>query len=67
MPERPKTYEITLGKGTKVTTDNKSKTRIVSLPFEFPDDTQGVLIVCRIKDEEWVPVTDITSLTITFK
>lgn len=62
-----KSHEIILGKGLKVIADKKSKTRVVSFPFEFPDETQGVIIVCRVKDEDWVPSADIFSINVEFK
>lgn len=67
IPTKSKSYEVILGKGLKVTMDKKSKTRVVSFPFEFPDDTKGVLIMCRIEDEDWIPSNDITSIKIEFK
>lgn len=63
----PKSYQVVLGKGLKVTTDKKSKTRVVSFPFEFPDQNPGVIIICRVKDEEWIPAEDIISVKIEFK
>lgn len=61
-----KSYEVTLGKGLKVTKDAKSRTRVVNFPFEFPDETRGVMIICKIKDEEWIPSEDIRSINIIF-
>ena len=66
-PAPAKSYEIILGKGLKVTKDKKSGTRVVNFPFEFPDETRGVIILCRVKDDEWVPSEDIESITINFK
>lgn len=62
-----KSHEIILGKNIKVIADKKSKTRVVNFPFDFPDEERGVLIVCRVKDEEWVPCADIESIIINFK
>lgn len=66
-PDPYKSYEVILGKGLKVTQDKKSRTRVVSFPFEFPDESRGVIIVCKVKDEEWVPSQDIVSININFK
>jgi len=59
-------YQITIGPKTKVIKDKRSKTRVANFPFEFPDGTNGVLIVCRVKDEEWVPAQDITNIIINY-
>lgn len=66
-PEPDKSYEIILGKGIKVTTDKKSRTRVVNFPFEFPDGSPGVMIICKVKDEEWIPNSDIFSININFR
>lgn len=55
-----------LGPKTKVAKDNKSKARVINFPFDFPSEDQGVIIVCRLKDEEWIPVNDIKSIIINF-
>lgn len=62
-----KSYEVILGGNLKVTMDKKSRTRVVSFPFEFPDETRGVVIIIRAKDEEWIPMNDIKSFDIKFK
>lgn len=63
----PITYTVLIGDKVKVTEDKKSRSRITNFPFEFPDGTRGVVIVCRIKDEPWKPNEDISSVTLTFK
>jgi hypothetical protein len=65
-PPNSKTYEIIVGPKIKVTVDTRSKTRVINFPFEFPDGTKGVAIICRVKDEEWVPNTEIKSIKLTF-
>lgn len=65
--EKIKTHEMIIGKNAKVMTERKSHTRVLHIPFEFPDETRGVLIVCKVLDEEWVPYQDIDSVTINFK
>lgn len=50
-----------------VTTDARSKARIISSPFVFPDGSNGALIVCRLEDEAWKPFEDIKDITINFK
>lgn len=60
-------YEIVVGPKIKVTQDKKSKAQIVNFPFEFPSGDRGVLIVCRLVDEEWtMPAADIHSIIINF-
>lgn len=59
--------ETVIGPKTKVLRDSKSKARVMNFPFDFPDDEKGVVIICRIKDEEWVPADDISSVVIVFK
>ncbi len=60
-------YQIVVGDKVKVLTDKKSKSRVVNFPFEFPDGENGVLIMCRLQDNEWVPSKTIKSITIEFK
>lgn len=64
--ETNKTEEFLLGPNVKVTSDKRSGSKVISLPFDFPDETRGILIVCRVRDEEWVPMNDIKSITIEF-
>ena len=59
-------YDIVLGDCVKVTEDKRTKTRIANFPFEFPDGTRGIVIVCRVKDKPWIPSKDITSININF-
>lgn len=65
--EAEKTYEINIGPKAKVEMDKKSRTRMTHFPFELPDGENAILIICRLKDEEWVPAGDIKSIKITFK
>lgn len=60
------TQEIILGPKLKVLTDKKSKCRVINFEFELPDGEQAGLIICRLKDEEWVPIDDIKSIYINF-
>ena len=62
-----KSHEIILGKNVKVTTDRNSKTRVVNFPFDFPNGDMGVLIVCKVKNADWIPSDDIVSININFK
>jgi len=59
-------YELIIGPNLKVAKDKKSKSRVATIPFEFPDKTNGVIIMVRIKDEDWVPANTIKSIKITF-
>lgn len=65
--ETNKTEEFLFGPNVKVTSDKRSGSKVISLPFDFPDETRGILIVCRVKDEEWVPMNDIKSIKIEYK
>lgn len=58
--------ETVVGRQTKVIRDPKSKARVMNFPFDFPDDEKGVVIICRIKDDEWTPSDDISSVVIVF-
>lgn len=69
--EKVSLYEIQIGPKIKVTRDSKSGARVINFPFEFPsapeeDGARGVIIVCRLQDEEWVPSQNIKSITINF-
>ena len=67
MTEEIKNHEIILGPNTKVTSDKRSGAKVISLPFDFPDDTRGIVIICKIKEDNWVPMNEITSVVINFK
>jgi hypothetical protein len=62
-----KTFEAFIGPKIKVQTDVKSKTRVINFPFDFPNDDKGVIIICRLTDEDWIPSKDIISININFK
>lgn len=62
-----KTFEAFIGPKIKVHTDVKSKTRVINFPFDFPNDEKGVIIICRLTDEDWIPSKDIISININFK
>lgn len=62
-----KTHTTLIGPKVKVIEDKRTKTRIANFPFEFPNGDNGVLIVCKVKNEEWVPAKEIISITINFK
>ena len=66
VPDPIKTYDILLGPNIKVTTDKKSKTKVINFPFDFPDGIPGVLIICRVKDTEWTPSKTIRKINIEF-
>ena len=69
QPSNPKvkTFEAFIGPKVKVLTDVKSKTRVINFPFDFPNDEKGVIIICRLSDEDWTPSNDIEEITIKFK
>ena len=66
MSDKVKTFETFIGPKVKVHTDPKSKTRVINFPFDFPDDEKGVIIICRLTDEEWIPSQNIKSIAINF-
>lgn len=59
-------YTVTLGQNVKVTSDKKSKSKIINFPFEFPDETKGVMVIIRLDRDEWIPTKDISNITIFF-
>lgn len=65
-PNPVKEYMITLGSNVKVAVDKKSKSRVINFPFEFPDTSRGVMIICRLEDEDWVPNKTIKNITVQF-
>lgn len=60
-------YEINVGDNVKVIEDKKSKTKVANFPFEFPDGTRGIAIICRVKDEPWQPSKTISHITLNFR
>lgn len=61
-----KEYEIIIGSKVKTIQDKRSKAMVANFPFEFPDGTRGVLIVCKLKDEPWNPSKDLKNLKLEF-
>lgn len=61
------TYEIILGDKTKVETDARSKARFTRLPFEFPNNERGLIVLLKPNDPIWKPQKEITSVVINFK
>jgi len=55
------------GPNVKVTTDPSSGAKVTSFPFEFPDGTDGVVIICKITKLNWKPNEEIKNLNINFK
>lgn len=67
MPsQKPNSYEIIIGPKVDVTQDKKSRSRVISFPFEYPDGEKGALIILRLQDEDWKPHESITKITIHF-
>lgn len=66
-PKKINNFEAIIGSKIKVTTDKKSGSRVINFPFEFPSDDRGMIIICKIKDEEWYPFEEIDSISINFK
>jgi hypothetical protein len=61
------TYSTEVGPNVKVTIDKKSGARVISFPFEFPDGTDGIAIVCKMTQLDWKPSKEIERIVITFK
>lgn len=60
-------YTIVIGDNVKVIEDKKSGTRVANFPFEFPDGTRGIAIICRVKDEMWKPSDSLKTINLSFK
>ena len=65
--QKIKTQEFFIGPKIRVTTDAKSKSKIINFPFELRDGAQACMIIVRLSDEEWVPSDDIEEIAIKFK
>lgn len=61
------TYSTEVGPRVKVTIDKKSNARVISFPFEFPDGTDGIAIVCKMTVLDWKPSEEIERVIINFK
>jgi hypothetical protein len=59
-------YELIVGNKVKTIKDKKSKSRVANFPFDFADGTKGVVVVIRLKDEDWNPSYDIKSINIIY-
>lgn len=66
MASKSKIEELVIPPKLSVFEDKKSKARTIALPFDFPDGSQGIVMVCRLKSEAWVPAKDIEKLVINF-
>lgn len=53
IPERISTY-----------IDVKTGARTLALPFQFADGVSGVLMICRLSSEEWIPAEKIEKIQI---
>ncbi len=58
--------QIQIKEGIKVFKDKKTSARTIAIPFRLPDNSSAVLMVTRLKDEEWKPETTIKNLTINY-
>lgn len=58
---------LTLKNNTKVFVDKKTNARTIAIPFRLPDGTQAVLMVSRLKDEDWQPNKIINNITINYE
>ncbi len=56
-----------VGPHVKVSIDKKSNARVISFPFEFPDGTDGIAIICKMTPLDWKPSTEIQNVNINFK
>lgn len=58
--------EIKLKEDTNVFVDKKTKARTLALPFRLPDESSAVIMICRLKDDEWEPNKIIKSVIINY-
>lgn len=61
-----KKQELKIKEGTKVFSDPKTHAKTIAIPFRLPDTTAAVLMVTRLKDEEWEPNRIIKKIDITY-
>lgn len=61
------TYSTEVGPHVKVTIDKKSNARVISFPFEFPDGTDGIAIICKMTQLDWKPNQEIERVIVNFK
>lgn len=52
---------------TKVFVDSKTNARTIALTFRLPDNSSAVLMVCRLKDADWIPVEVIEKIVVHYK
>jgi len=50
-----KKQEISIKDTTKVFIVGKTEARSIALPFRLPDMSSAVIIVTRLKKEDWLP------------
>ena len=62
-----KKQELKIKEGTKVFSDPKTHAKTIAIPFRLPDTTAAVLMVCRLKDEDWSPSKEIDKIVIDYK
>jgi len=62
-----KSYSTEIGPKVKVSIDKKSEARVISFPFEFPDGSDGIAIICKMTKLDWKPNEEIQNLNINFK
>lgn len=62
-----KKQELKLKEDQRVFVDSKTNARSIALPFHLMDDqSSAVIIITRLKDEQWYPVKTIKSITINY-
>lgn len=61
-----KTQEIKVKEDIKVFNDKKTNARTIALPFRLPDESNAVVMICRLKNEDWKPEKIIKSVTIKY-
>lgn len=62
-----KKQEIVIKEDTKVFVDSKTNARTIALPFRLKDNSDAVVMVCRLKDEQWEPTKEIKNIIINYK
>lgn len=61
-----KKQKLKIKTGTKVFSDPKTHAKTIAIPFRLPDDSAAVLMICRLKEDEWNPEKIIKKIDITY-
>lgn len=59
--------ELKIKEGIKVFTDKKTNAKTIALPLRLPDGTSAIVMISRLKGEDWKPEDEIKNIIINFK